>query len=312
VASRRELVCLVITVIVAAALATIASGCGSGKNRTSTRLAGKCRPTGLTATRAVSSPFYVATSEVAPDWQGLIGSDGRRYSVPDVLGPYSTATRGAFSADRAIAVGGYPAHYPVKAGTKWLARVVDIGGSSSVVSTEAQTAAPVFGPHGEIAYALGSTIHYLGGPTIRARGLPKGAMIIKLELSPQHLISAALVAWGAGEKSAGNEALCVISPDGSRRVVSDLDASSEQPDPVWNPNGDEIAFVRQVRAQDGIVFVIRSDGSGLKRISHSERAFGPVWSPDGKQLAFTQFAGFQPLRKTGHAEVYVADLHGHE
>ena len=60
--------------------------------------------------------------------------------------------------------------------------------------------------------------------------------------------------------------------------------------PVWSPDGDRIAFwvyvpsSREDRSYDWAMHVVKSDGSGLKRISRS--ASHLAWSPDGRYLAF--------------------------
>jgi hypothetical protein len=276
---RREPINLVgaLIAVVLALFATVTVSCGTGQSHLA-----KEPP-------APSSPFYVAASTISESW--LIRSDGRRYRIRNVQGIQSR-TRGVFSPDRAAAiVPGGP--FPGPRESWRFAQIVDIGGSSKLVPTRPQTASPVFGPHGEIAYASGTTVYYLDGRTINARGLPKGAEIIKLELSPDDLVVAALVTWDwAGEYPNPSEALYVISPHGKRVVAGDFNALSEQPpDPIWSPSGDEIAFSREVPGRGTVIYVVRSDGSDLKEISQGRRASEPVWSPDGKQLTYTQNNG---------------------
>lgn len=299
---RRKHIHLIIAGFVAVLALTTVVSCGTGST-------GEGKTAGGDAGRTTSSRFYVAAMGFAfmGNWEGLIRSDGRRYTIPHLT---NSVSPGSFSPDRATVVVGYHA----RGSKRWFSRIVNLGGSSRVVATEPQTAPPVFGPDDEIAYASGATVHYLDGKTIRARGLPKGAEIIKLELSPEKLVAAALVTWGSGgEYTPPNEALYVISPDGSHLIADGLNALSEQPDPLWSPTGDEIAFARLVGA-DPAIFVVRSDGSDLRRISHNadnEGAYGPVWSPDGTRLAYTQLDLYQPKLNNAVREVYAADLHGH-
>ena len=55
--------------------------------------------------------------------------------------------------------------------------------------------------------------------------------------------------------------------------------------PAWSPDGTTIAF-NSMRA-DGLpnIYLMRSDGSGVKRLSTIEGEY-PTWSPDGKKIAF--------------------------
>ncbi len=59
--------------------------------------------------------------------------------------------------------------------------------------------------------------------------------------------------------------------------------------PAWSPNGEWIAFLNEGGTQ-GDIYLIRSDGTGLKRLTDSNtisRDGNLVWSPDGKQLAYS-------------------------
>jgi TolB protein len=53
--------------------------------------------------------------------------------------------------------------------------------------------------------------------------------------------------------------------------------------PRWSPDGRWIAFSPD-RGYKGGIFIVRPDGSGLKRVTNS--GGWPVWFPDGKRIAF--------------------------
>jgi Tol biopolymer transport system component len=67
-------------------------------------------------------------------------------------------------------------------------------------------------------------------------------------------------------------------------------------EPQWSPDGSRIAFVRSstLPGASGI-YVIRADGSGLRRIQGLDRQAADVlfplrWSPDGSTLAYDRYA----------------------
>jgi Tol biopolymer transport system component len=75
--------------------------------------------------------------------------------------------------------------------------------------------------------------------------------------------------------------------------------------PTWSPAGDEIAFL----SNDGILYAIRPDGSGLRVIT-AELTMGVAslaWSPDGTRLALATFDGeLYVVRADGGGLVQVA------
>lgn len=83
----------------------------------------------------------------------------------------------------------------------------------------------------------------------------------------------------------GGLAIYVADADGSN--VTRLIATSPQSYPAWSPDGRRLAFARQPEG----IYVVNSDGSGLRNIWRQGHTRGPVdWSPDGSKLAFTDFS----------------------
>jgi Tol biopolymer transport system component len=84
-------------------------------------------------------------------------------------------------------------------------------------------------------------------------------------------------------------------------------AGGAQSPPTWSPDGQRLAFARH----EGI-YVVRPDGSGLRRVAAAlEGGFEPVWSPDGQRLAYVgspvmaqAFGGYGP------AGIYVVSVGG--
>ena len=97
--------------------------------------------------------------------------------------------------------------------------------------------------------------------------------------------------------------LVVMTPgSASRRVLyaPGEDRSDEFPAEIaWSPAGGRIAFTRGVifeaqgplgpetRARDGL-FVMNSDGTGMRELLIGERFNSPTWSRDGKRIAYLQ------------------------
>jgi TolB protein len=80
--------------------------------------------------------------------------------------------------------------------------------------------------------------------------------------------------------------LYVINADGSglRRLTDGID-------PIWSPDGKQVAFTRY-RDPRG-VWVINADGSGERLVFAWDQARWPSWSPDGSQILFTRIHGGQ-------------------
>ena len=76
-------------------------------------------------------------------------------------------------------------------------------------------------------------------------------------------------------------------------------------DPAWSPDGQHIAFDRQVTADDDI-FVMKANGSGLTNLTNTP-AFeesAPAWSSDGSQIAF------QSDQDGGDFDIWMMDANG--
>ena len=73
-------------------------------------------------------------------------------------------------------------------------------------------------------------------------------------------------------------------------------------DPVWSPNGKQIAFNRFNDTFSTLeILVINADGSGVTHIA--DNAFATAWSPDGKRIAFAS-------NRNGGDEVFVMNADG--
>ena len=63
--------------------------------------------------------------------------------------------------------------------------------------------------------------------------------------------------------------------------------------PVWSPDGNRIAFVRQPGADsDSEIYIMDADGSNERRLTNNRfDDFDPIWSPDSKRVFFVRERG---------------------
>ena len=96
----------------------------------------------------------------------------------------------------------------------------------------------------------------------------------------------------------------LVRPDG--RGDSRLTSGRFDRSPTWSPNGKYLAFTRPTTnawSADGIVYVIRRDGTGLRQLTAGAGA-DPEWSPDGRQIAYAVLDG------KGGSLIHVLDVDG--
>ncbi|HEU0249068.1 MAG TPA: hypothetical protein VFR38_18475 [Gaiellaceae bacterium] len=119
----------------------------------------------------------------------------------------------------------------------------------------------------------------------------------------------------------------VWSPDGKTIAVANLFINADSSGrrnvalewgldgvPVWSPDGERIAFVR-TWGNDGDIYVMNADGSGLRRLTRNDGAgwaWFPIWSPNGRKIAFNrvQPPPKPPYRKGWKSEVWVMNADG--
>ena len=81
--------------------------------------------------------------------------------------------------------------------------------------------------------------------------------------------------------------LRIIDVDTKKITVLTTGDHSNDNFPHWSPKGDLITFISDREDNDYEVYVIKPDGTGMRRITHIPGNEGhPVWSPDAQWIVF--------------------------
>jgi Tol biopolymer transport system component len=96
----------------------------------------------------------------------------------------------------------------------------------------------------------------------------------------------------------GEGLMSIVDVDGSRIV--DLSKVAEGKKVAWSPDGRSILFASHRDRSDNWtdIYVMRPDGSGVKRLTHNGGDM-PAWSPDGRYILFSALGGFGVMRADG-------------
>jgi len=74
----------------------------------------------------------------------------------------------------------------------------------------------------------------------------------------------------------------------------------EDDDPAWSPDGSRIAFARTTDGWNSIhVYVMRADGSGVRRLTGGRFDGRPAWSHDGRRIAYQATDGIRVVPADG-------------
>jgi Tol biopolymer transport system component len=96
-----------------------------------------------------------------------------------------------------------------------------------------------------------------------------------------------------------------INPDGSGKTRLTTDGLSS--DPVWSPDGSQIAFVASSNCDNAVcetdIAIMDADGSNVVQLTSSGDNEQPAWSPDGSQIAFVSW-------REANADIFVMETDG--
>lgn len=110
-----------------------------------------------------------------------------------------------------------------------------------------------------------------------------------------------------------NLRLNVMNPDGTGKqalaagACPDGLAACAYGDPVWSPDGRQIAFV--LYAPPGPrIYVMNADGTGARALSRGPGDERPAWSPDGRRVAFQSIVADTAAHRAVDSYIALADL----
>lgn len=142
--------------------------------------------------------------------------------------------------------------------------------------------------------------------TALAVGVAAAAVALGLAAAPaaaagtasSERIAVSLATAQGGEGSGG-----LVLVDAAGRRVARLTArraGRQDTEPAWSPDARRLAFTRTADGGRSFhVYVVRADGSGLRRLTAGRFDSTPAWSPDGRWIAYRADRQLRVIRADG-------------
>ncbi len=130
---------------------------------------------------------------------------------------------------------------------------------------------------------VGTTGAAGGGSPVSAAGVP-GAIQAPVQGRPERIVVPLAIGYG-GEGSGG---IVIVGPGGRRvATLTRPHAGWEDSQPTWSPDGKWLAFTRTTDGRRSFqIYVMRANGTGVRRITRGRFDTDPAWSPDGRWIAY--------------------------
>jgi TolB protein len=183
--------------------------------------------------------------------------------------------------------------------------------------TEKSSLAPVWSPLGDrIAFGLGRFFQSSQGPAVA------DIAVIRSDGSGLKILTGGDGNYGFPSWSPDGRHIAYRASSKDRKGILILDSETAETRvltdgsndnfPSWSPTGEFIIFSR-LEGGDYELFVVRPDGSGLKRLTNSRgNDAHATWSPDGKWIAFSSARGgykdealLHPYNPQPYGDIYV-------
>jgi Tol biopolymer transport system component len=92
----------------------------------------------------------------------------------------------------------------------------------------------------------------------------------------------------------------VVSPAGRHVATLTSHAGWVDSDPAWSPDGRRLAFTRTMDDYRSFhVYVMRADGSGVRRVTQGRYDWRPAWSPNGRWILYQSTTGLRRVQPDG-------------